>query len=55
MNKQLYTYESSKTIYFTKTPSSYLLIEKTKNKSISLLKRNVQIEEKKKGIILFQK
>ena len=55
MKKELYTYESSKVIYFTRTPSSYLLIEKQKNKSISLLKRSVQIEEKKKGIILFQK
>ena len=48
MNKELYTYQSSKIIYFTKTPSSYLLIEK--KKSISLLKRNVTIETKNKGI-----
>jgi len=55
MKKELYTYESSKTIYITKTPSSYQLIEKVKNKSISLLKRKIVIEDKNKGIILFQK
>ncbi|MBR3211196.1 MAG: hypothetical protein IKF71_04595 [Bacilli bacterium] len=55
----LYTYQSAKKIYFTKTPSKYFLIEKKTTtpttKVLSLVSRNTVLISRENGILLFPK
>ena len=55
----LYTFESAKKIYFTKTPSKYFLIEKkntTPNtKVLSFISRNTILISSENGVLLFPK
>ena len=53
----LYTFQAAKKIYFTRTPSKCLLVEKkvcdTNTKVLSLVSRNTVLISKENGILLF--
>ena len=55
----LYTFHSAKKIYFAKTPSKYMLMEKkvscTNTKVLSLVSRNTVLISKEDGVLLFPK
>ena len=55
----LYTFQSAKKIYFTKTPSKYFLIEKKNTtpatKVLSLVSRNTILISSENGVLLFPK
>lgn len=54
-----YTFQSAKKIYFTKTPSKYLLMEKkidySKPRVLSLFSRNTFLYSRENGTLLFPK
>ena len=55
----LYTFYSAKKIYFTQTPSKYLLLEvnetQKNNQVVSLASRNTVVVSKDSGMLLFPK
>ena len=55
-NKNIYTYHSAKKIYFTKTQTKYMLIEKKDyhgKRAINLFSHNPIVFSKKSGMQLF--
>ena len=59
IDKHYYTYHSAKKIYFAKTPSKYILLEKKDVKpsviTLSLVSRNTVVISKESGMLLFPK